>query len=144
MLWFLLEFGVSDELVGGEYSTCVQVESRGSCHFWGHPTHSVLETLRLRSGRTEFPTPGEGYRLGGGVRLQEGWVPASAGMTEGEGGGGTGVGVRLQEGWVPASAGMTEGEGGGGTGVGVRLQEGWVPASAGMTEGVGVKGLYMC
>ena len=33
--WFLLGFRVCDELVGGEYSTCVQVWSRGSCHFWG-------------------------------------------------------------------------------------------------------------
>ena len=30
---------------------------------------------------------GRGSRLGGGVRLQEGWVPASAGMTGGVGGG---------------------------------------------------------
>ena len=34
------------------------------------------------------PLQGRGSRLGGGVRLQEGWVPASAGMTGGWGVGG--------------------------------------------------------
>ena len=28
-------FRVSDWPIGGDYSTCVQVWSRGSCHFWG-------------------------------------------------------------------------------------------------------------
>ena len=28
-------FRVSDWPIGGEYSTCVRLESRGSCHFWG-------------------------------------------------------------------------------------------------------------
>ena len=40
-----------------------------------------FECLRV-SGPT---VPGEGSRLGRGVRLQEGWLPASAGMTDGEG-----------------------------------------------------------
>ena len=53
----------------------------------GHPTHSVLETLRLRSGRTEFPAPWGWIPARWGMRLQEGWVPASAGMTDGGGGG---------------------------------------------------------
>ena len=62
----------------------------GDVTFGGSPPHSVLETLRLRSGRTEFPSPGDGFRLGrsrlgGGVRLQEGWIPASAGKTDGGG-----------------------------------------------------------
>ena len=102
MLWFLLEFGVSDELVGGEYSTCVQVESRGSCHFWGGgggdglasgpPARPFPSTpLRVNFGaQGERPHPGRGWiPARRGVRLQEGWVPASAGMTEGGGGGGS-------------------------------------------------------
>ena len=36
----------------------------GDVTFGGSPPHSVLETLRLRSGRTEFPSPGDGFRLG--------------------------------------------------------------------------------
>ena len=52
-----------DGPVGSAYSTCVHVRSRGWCHIWGAPPHSVLETLRLRSGRTEFPSPGDGFRL---------------------------------------------------------------------------------
>ena len=88
VLWFLLEFGVGDWPIGGEYSTCVQVWSRGSCHFWGgHPTHSVLETLRLRSGRTEFPALGDGFRLGGGcVFRRDGFLPPQEWRMEGDGG----------------------------------------------------------
>ncbi len=41
VFWFLLGFGVSDELVEGEYSTCVHLGSRGSCHIWeGVPSPS--------------------------------------------------------------------------------------------------------
>ena len=32
------------------------------CHIWGAPLESVLETLRLRSGRTEFASLGDGFR----------------------------------------------------------------------------------
>ena len=82
--WFLLGFRVSDELVGGEYSTCVQVWSRGSCHFWGEgtPPHSVLETLRLRSGRTEFPCSQISYPYAG---KREGEEVVAQGDVGGEG-----------------------------------------------------------
>ena len=33
--WFLLGFRVCDGPVEGEYSTCVLLWSRGSCHIWG-------------------------------------------------------------------------------------------------------------
>ena len=136
----------------------------GDVTFGGSPPHSVLETLRLRSGRTEFPSPGDGfrlgrYRLGGGVRLQEGWIPASAGKTDGGGVGGErdvlaelgrlsldpstrlpprrmfhprqGERRRARR-WIPASRlGWSR------LGGGVRLQEGWIPASAGKTDGGG-------
>ena len=32
VFWFLLGFRVCDWPVGGEYSTCVLIRSRGSCH----------------------------------------------------------------------------------------------------------------
>ena len=32
----------------------------------GHPTHSALETLRLRSGRAECPIPRDGFPIGVG------------------------------------------------------------------------------
>ena len=56
------------------------------------PTQGNHEDLPLR-GRGWIPGRRGVYRLGEvparrGVRLQEGWVPASAGMTDGEGVGG--------------------------------------------------------
>ena len=67
---------------GGQYSTGVLIRSRGWCHFGGHPTHSVLETLRLRSrlsgsatGRTEFPSPLEGFPCRGVGGWGEGCYP---------------------------------------------------------------------
>ena len=87
-LWFLLGLGVVTGLSGvnivhvcacrqgvvvtrlGESSTPSPLRREG------HPTHSVLETLRLRSGRTEFPTPGDGLRLGGGSAFRrDGFLP---------------------------------------------------------------------
>ena len=76
--WFLLGFRVSDGPVEGKNSTSVHLWSRGSCHICGEgaPPHSALETLRLRSGRTEFPARCMGSCLhrqdGGGRRGQGG------------------------------------------------------------------------
>ena len=54
--WFLLEIvRVSDELVGGEYSTIVHIESRGSCHFLGGfphiPSGDSVQALALSHQR---------------------------------------------------------------------------------------------
>ena len=87
-LWFLLGLGVSDGPVEGEYSTCVLLWSRGWCHFWGTWLDAAEADGEFprRSGRfANRPYEEGGSRLGGGVRLQEGWLPASAGMTDGEG-----------------------------------------------------------
>ena len=83
----------------------------GDVTFGGSPPHSVLETLRLRSGRTEFPSPGDGFRLGrsrlgGGVRLQEGWIPASAGKTDG---GGWGVSAMYWQNWAACRSTLRRG-----------------------------------
>ena len=88
VFWFLLGFRVCDELVEAEYNTSVLLWSRGWCHIWGGtPPHSVLETLRLRSGRTEFPALGDGFRL------------SAAGMTDG---GGVGLTPRrISSAWAP-------------------------------------------
>ena len=63
----------------------------GDVTFGGSPPHSVLETLRLRSGRTEFPSPGDGfrlgrYRLGGGCAFRrDGFLPPQERRMEGGG-----------------------------------------------------------
>ena len=74
-LWFLLEFGVGDELVRGEYSTCVHLKSRGSCHFLGGtPPIPFLRPPSRASGQAStllrangIPHPWGGYRFGGGA-----------------------------------------------------------------------------
>ena len=72
-----LGFRVCDWPVEGEYSTCVHIASRGSCHFW--PSGITLTPSgRLGTGSSPLPTEGEGtgrpslaasgdgFRLGGG------------------------------------------------------------------------------
>ena len=64
-------FRVSDWPIGGEYSTCVQVWSRGSCHFWGagakdRQVRPTLDPLPSRErGKDEPPlaASGDGFRL---------------------------------------------------------------------------------
>ena len=85
-LWFLLGLGVCDGSVEGEYSTCVLLWSRGWCHIggtWLDAAEADGEFSR-RSGRFAIPPlQGEGSPGSAGVRLQEGWIPASAGKTMG-------------------------------------------------------------
>ena len=56
VFWFLLGFRVSDGPVGSEYSTCVLIRSRGSCHIWG------TTARRIDAGVRAGPPP----RLDGG------------------------------------------------------------------------------
>ena len=78
-------FRVSGWPVEGEYSTCVQVWSRGSCHFWGAGAMQQRRMVSFRGGQGGSRTAPTRR----GARLQEGWVPASAGMTAGGGGPGS-------------------------------------------------------
>ena len=166
-LWYLLGFRVCDGPVEGKYSTCVPIASRGSCHIWGTwlDAEEADGEFSRRSGRfvNRLYGGGDGFRLGrsrlgGGVRLQEGWIPASAGKTDGGGVGGerdvlaelgrlsldpsTRILQRrmfhLRQGERNSPPlGMDSGSRGSRLGGGVRLQEGWIPASAGKTDGGG-------
>ena len=118
-LWFPLGCGssfgvrVCDKLVGGEYSTCVQVWSRGSCHFWGdtphypqgyiesHPPCFIDISAMLLGNMADMSLPrGRGRKARKGVRGQVLDSSRSLGMTGlrgvgwGREGGGVTVGKR--------------------------------------------------
>ena len=156
-----------DGPVGSEYSTGVHIRSRGSCHIWGTWLNAAEADgeFSRRSGRfvNRLYRGGDGFRVSGGtgsaggVRLQEGWIPASAGKTDGGGVGGErdvlaelgrlslDPSTRLpprrmfhpRQGERPRARRWIPGLGGYRLGGGVRLQEGWIPASAGKTDGGG-------
>ena len=115
----------------------------GDVTFGGSPPHSVLETLRLRSGRTEFPSPGDGFRLGrsrlgGGVRLQEGWIPASAGKTDGGGQNWAACRSTLRRGWADGERPRARRDSGSGVPAGGAFRRDGSGAGGGGETGAGV------
>ena len=66
------------------------------CWTWLDAAEADGEFSRRSGQFANRPYGGGGSRLGGGVRLQEGWVPASAGMT----GGGVGLVEAVEGGGV--------------------------------------------
>ena len=104
VLWFLLGLGVSDGPVGGEYSTCVQVWSRGWCHIWGGRRDGLASA-------GPHARPFECLRVSGPTRggQPRGFAPTGRrGVVGGQGGSRTapmGEGVPARRGGAP-SGGM--------------------------------------
>ena len=86
------------------------------CFAWvkGFVSHLGGRARQVGSAGPPLARPFDGAQ-GERPLTKDGFQLSAAGMTDGGGGDrGTGVGVRLQKGWVPASAGMTGGAGWGG------------------------------
>ena len=69
VFWFLLGFRVSDGPVGSEYSTCVLIRSRGSCHICWTWLDAAEEGGEFSRGSGRFSNRHYG---GGESRLGEG------------------------------------------------------------------------